>query len=178
MQEDPVVNSPIRSLQLMLRALSFLDEDLPTLVPDGIFGAATAGAVSAFQRKNGLPVTGIADDQTHGAIVRAYNASLPGLLPAEAPIVQFPTTLVIAPGQSHPHVFVAQGILAALHSEYPQLHMPELTGRIDRNTAENLRMLQSLGQRSPTGSLDSATYNQLARLYRGSVRRDLEPGCG
>ena len=178
MQEDPVLNSPIRSLQLMLRTLSFLDADLPTLVPDGIFGAATAGAVSAFQQKNNLPVTGIADNQTHAAIVRAYNASLPGLLPTEAPIAQFPATLVIAPGQSHPHVFVAQGILAALHSDYPQLHMPELNGRIDRNTAENLRMLQSLHGSEPTGNLDGETYNRLARLYRGSVRRDLEPGCG
>ena len=178
MQEDPVLNSPIRSLQLMLRTLSFLDADLPTLVPDGIFGAATAGAVSAFQQKNNLPVTGIADDQTHAAIVRAYNASLPGLLPAEAPIAQFPATLVISPGQSHPHVFVVQGILAALHTQYPQLHMPVLSGRIDQNTEENLKMLQSLQGSSPTGSLDSETYNQLARLYRGSVRRDLEPGCG
>ena len=178
MQEDPVLNAPIRSLQLMLRALSFLDADLPTLVPDGIFGAATAGAVSAFQQKNNLPVTGIADDQTHAAIVRAYDAALPGLLPAEAPIAQFPATLVISPGQSHPHVFVAQGILAALHTQYPQLHMPELTGRIDQNTEENLKMLQTLQGSSPTGRLDSETYNQLARLYRGSVRRDLEPGCG
>ena len=116
MQEDPVLNAPIRSLQLMLRALSFLDADLPTLVPDGIFGAATAGAVSAFQQKNNLPVTGIADEQTHAAIVRAYNASLPGLLPAEAPIVQFPTTLVIAPGQSHPHGRLRADGAGALHS--------------------------------------------------------------
>ena len=178
MQEDPVLNSPIRSLQQMLRTLSFLDEDLPILIPDGIFGTATAGAVSAFQQKNGLPVTGIADSQTHAAIVRAYNAALPGLSPAEAPIVRFPATLVIAPGQSHPHVFVAQGILAALHSEYPQLHMPVLSGRIDQNTEENLRILQSLHGSNPTGNLDGETYNQLARLYRGSVRRDLEPGCG
>ena len=178
MQEDPVLNAPIRSLQLMLRTLSFLDEDLPAIVPDGIFGAATAGAVSAFQQKNGLPVTGIADDRTHAAIVRAYNAALPALLPAEAPISLFPSALVIAPGQSHPHVFVAQGILAALHGEYPQFPMPDLTGRIDEKTEEGLRMLQSLSQSSPTGSLDSGTYRQLAQLYRGSVRRDLEPGCG
>lgn len=178
MQEDPVLNSPIRSLQLMLRTLSFLDEDLPTLVPDGIFGAATAGAVSAFQQKYQLPVTGIADAETHAAIVTAYDAALPQLTAAEAPIVRFPAQLTIAPGQTHPHVFLVQGMLAALHAPFPQLPMPELTGRIDEKTEEGIRAIQSLHQSSPTGQLDGETYHQLVRLYRGSVQRDLAPGCG
>ncbi len=178
MQEDPVFNSPIRSLQLMLRTLSFLDEDLPAVVPDGIFGSATAGAVSAFQQKNGLPVTGIADAGTHAAIVAAYEAALPRLTAAEAPIVRFPARLTIAPGQTHPHVFLVQGMLAALHSLFPELPMPELTGRIDGKTEAGIRAVQSLHQSSPTGQLDGETYNQLSRLYRGSVQRDLAPGCG
>ena len=33
MTEDPTLSGPIESLQLMLRTLSMLDEELPTLVP-------------------------------------------------------------------------------------------------------------------------------------------------
>ena len=54
----------------------------------------------------------------------------------------------------------------------------ELTGRIDGKTEEGIRAIQSLHQSSPTGQLDGETYNQLSRLYRGSVQRDLAPGCG
>lgn len=178
MLEDPIVNAPIRSLQLMLRTLSFLDGDYPSLIPDGIFGAATAGAVSTFQGKHGLPITGIADQTTHAAIVKAYEAALPALSAAEAPIVHFPAELQIAPGQSHPHVFLAQGMLGALSSVHPQLPAPALTGRIDAPTEAALRAIQALYGAEATGTLDGETYRQLARLYRGSVRRDLEPGCG
>ena len=55
MTEDPTLSGPIESLQLMLRTLSMLDEELPTLVPDGIYGSATANAVSAFQKKHQSP---------------------------------------------------------------------------------------------------------------------------
>lgn len=178
MQEDPIMNAPIRSLQLMLRTLSFLDSDYPSLIPDGIFGTATAGAVSTFQGKHGLPVTGIADQTTHAAIVRAYEAALPRLIPAEAPIAWFPAELHVAPGQSHPHVFLVQGMLAALHSANPQFPAPALTGRIDEKTEAALRAVQSLHGAPVTGILDGGTYNQLARLYRGSSERNLGPGCG
>ena len=52
------VGQPIRSLQTMLRVIA---EDDPThlrIVPDGIYGPETTAAVSTFQRKHGLPVTG------------------------------------------------------------------------------------------------------------------------
>ena len=48
MTEDPTLSGPIESLQLMLRTLSMLDEELPTLVPDGIYGSTTGP--SAMER--------------------------------------------------------------------------------------------------------------------------------
>ena len=43
----------IRELQQYLYSLSFLDETLPRVIPDGIYGRQTALAVRAFQQKNG-----------------------------------------------------------------------------------------------------------------------------
>ena len=48
----------IRELQQYLYSLSFLDETLPRVIPDGIYGRQTALAVRAFQQKNGLRPNG------------------------------------------------------------------------------------------------------------------------
>ena len=173
MREDPVLAAPIESLQLMLRSLSFLDEDLPLLIPDGIFGDATAAAVSAFQKKYAMPVTGIADAQTHRAIVDAYNLSDGQHAAAEAPVVRYPADLIVSPGQSHAHVYLAQAMLAAL-TPGPYA----LSGRIDNATEAGLRHIQAIGGLPETGSLDKATYNLLSRLYRLNYDRQLPPSCG
>ena len=73
---ESFVGQPIRSLQTMLRVLAEDDRSLPTVVPDGIYGQETITAVSAFQRRAGLPVTGIANQETWDAIVAAYEPAL------------------------------------------------------------------------------------------------------
>ena len=55
--KESFVGQPIRSLQTMLRVLAEDDRTLPTVVPDGIYGPETITAISAFQRRMGLPVT-------------------------------------------------------------------------------------------------------------------------
>ena len=61
---ESFVEQPIRSLQTMLRVIAEDDPRLPDLVPDGIYGQTTMQAVTAFQRLYGLPITGIADQNT------------------------------------------------------------------------------------------------------------------
>ena len=48
---------------------------------DGVFGSSTAGAVMAFQRREGIPVTGKVDDQTAG---RLGQAAAPAPVPPSA----------------------------------------------------------------------------------------------
>ena len=57
-QEIRLIGQPVRSLQTMLRELSFLYDFLPRLTPDGIFGERTLEAVMLFQREFFPPVTG------------------------------------------------------------------------------------------------------------------------
>ena len=65
----------IRELQQYLYSLSFLDETLPRVIPDGIYGRQTALAVRAFQQKNGLRPNGETNRATWDAIVNAYRQS-------------------------------------------------------------------------------------------------------
>ena len=49
-QEIRLIGQSVRSLQTMLRELSFVYDFLPRLTPDGIFGERTLEAVMLFQR--------------------------------------------------------------------------------------------------------------------------------
>ena len=178
MMEDPVRNMPIRSLQLMLRALSFRHKEIPRIIPDGIFGGSTQEAVSAFQRLYGLPVTGTADLETFRAIAAAYDQAMADLRPEMAPIILFPADLVIYRDQSHPHVYLVQAMMAALYPVYGGEQVTELSGRIDRITGDNLQKLQEAAGLPATGNLDKRTYHALSALYRINFDREWFPANG
>ena len=55
------MNSAVYEIQSYIRNVSRLDGDIPSLVPDGIYGPETSESVTAFQRKHLLPQTGKAD---------------------------------------------------------------------------------------------------------------------
>ena len=62
--KESFVAQPIRSLQTMLRVIAEDDPSHPTVIPDGIYGPETMAAVSHFQRRHGLGVSGITDQDT------------------------------------------------------------------------------------------------------------------
>ena len=73
---ESFLSQPIRSLQTMLRVIAEQDTTLPSLIPDGFYGTNTVRSVSAFQRRSGLPVTGITDQMTWDTVVAAYQLAL------------------------------------------------------------------------------------------------------
>lgn len=178
MKEDPVQNAPVTGLQWMLRRIAF-DRGLENpVIPDGIYGDATAAAVSEFQRAQGLPVTGIAEDTTFAALVRAYNQASVRLSPAQPPVIHFPAALHIRSGQSHPHVRLAQAMLEALRQSDPQFRPNGTSGILDAATADNLKLIQSYALLPMTGELDKETWDRLSILYRAFYDRDLAPSQG
>ena len=54
----------IRNVQRYLRQLSYTDADIPPVPIDGIFGEATENSLIAFQTKNGLSPSGVADRES------------------------------------------------------------------------------------------------------------------
>ena len=73
---ESFIGQPIRSLQTMLQVIAENDSSHPPLIPDGIYGPDTVKAVSVFQRKHGLPVTGVTDLATWEAIHAVYAPAL------------------------------------------------------------------------------------------------------
>ena len=159
------IGQPIRSLQTMLRVIAENDPSHPTLVPDGIYGPETMQAVSIFQRKHGLNVTGVTDQSTWEAIVAVYEPALVEQDQAQPLEIILNPKQVIRRGERHPNVYLVQAILAVLSDTYESISKPGLTGLLDDATADSLASFQSLTGQSMTGNLDKNTWKQLALHY-------------
>ena len=81
--DETFVGQPVRSLQQMLRTIAESDSRHPSVVPDGIYGPDTVAAVSYFQRRYGLPVTGVTDLATWETIVPVYEDARVDILEAD-----------------------------------------------------------------------------------------------
>ena len=162
---ESFVNQPVRSLQTMLRVLSEDDTSLPVVIPDGIFGPSTMVAVTAFQRREGIPATGIADEFTWDRIVAAYEPALIRVGNAEPIEVLLAPKQIIVPGERNPYVYLLQGMLALLASEYGSLIRPGNTGILDADTSDALKSFQALAGLPVTGSLDRITWQHLVRQF-------------
>ena len=162
---ESFIGQPIRSLQTMLRLIAENDPSHPTLVPDGIYGPETMQAVSIFQRKHGLNVTGVADQPTWEAIVAVYEPALVEQDEAQPLEIILNPRQVIRRGERHPHIYLVQAILAVLSDTYDSISKPGLTGLLDDATADSLASFQALTGQSMTGNLDKNTWKQLALQY-------------
>ena len=162
---ESFVGQPVRSLQTMLRVIAESDDLQPSVVPDGIYGPQTVTAVSTFQRRNGLPVTGIADEQTWDQIVAVYEPALVAVGPVEPLEIILEPRQIIRLGESNPNIYLVQAMLIVLAETYGSITAPAVTGVLDVPTANALSEFQILTVLPATGELDRQTWRNLALQY-------------
>ena len=173
---ESFVRQPVRSLQTMLRVIAEDDKSLPTVVPDGIYGPSTMQAVSTFQRKYGLPVTGTTDQQTWENIVNIYEPAQIRIGKAE------PIEIVLEPGQvfrkgdSSPYIYLLQAMLTQLSNDHPTIEQPGFSGVIDDTTSNSLQNFQRLAGLATSGELDKITWKHLVRQYSLNANHNSIPG--
>lgn len=159
------IGQPIRSLQTMLRVLAEDDPRHPSVIPDGIYGPETAGAVSRFQRLHGLPVTGVADQATWDAIVLMYDEALIRVDEAWPLYIILGPGQVIRQGERHPNIHLIQAMLTVLSEAYDSIPTPSKSGILDEMTADSLGEFQRFTGLPMTGQLDKRTWKHLALQY-------------
>lgn len=162
---ETFVGQPIRSLQQMLRIIGENDDRLPSVIPDGIYGNDTVRAVSAFQRSVGLPVTGIADQDTWDQVVTRYELALVQQAEAEPLRIILDPKQVIRRGERNPNLYVAQAVLLVLSQQYAGITPPTMSGVLDIATSEALASFQEMNLLPVTGELDKHTWKHLALQY-------------
>lgn len=170
---ESFVEQPVRSLQTMLRVIAEDDRSLPTTIPDGIYGPSTMIAVTAFQRREGIPVTGIVDERTWDQVVAAYEPALIRVGKAEPIEILLEPGQIIILGQSSPYVYLLQGMLAQLSKDNAEILLPGLSGMLDTDTSDSLRAFQVLAGLPPTGTLDRITWKHLVRQFTLNASHDV-----
>ena len=163
---ESFIGQPVRSLQTMLRVIATHHEDLPSVIPDGIYGKQTANAVSAFQQKFGIPVTGITDQATWDMIVSVYEPALMEVSPAQPLQIILEPNQVIRSGEDHHSIYLTQALLIAMARSYASIPEPPLSGTLDYGTAESLSAFQRLNNLPVTGELDKRTWKHLVLQFQ------------
>ena len=149
----------------MLRVIAENDPAAVRIVPDGIYGPETVRAVSTFQRRHGLPVTGMTDQPTWEAVVAVYE---PALIEQDA---AHPLDIILNPGQvirkgeRNPHLHIVQGMLIVLSEIYGSVGAPSQSGILDEATADSLASFQQLSGLPMSGNLDKHTWKHLVLQY-------------
>lgn len=162
---ESFIGQPIRSLQTMLRTIAEWDPNYIALIPDGIYGPETMKAVSHFQRKHGLPITGVTDQSTWEAIVAVFE---PARIQQEE---AYPLQIILNPGQvirkgeRNPHLYLVQAMLMYLSELYESIGQPGMTGLLDDATADAIASFQALNGLPMSGNLDKRTWKHLAAQY-------------
>lgn len=162
---ESFIEQPVRSLQTMLRVLAEDDSSLPTVIPDGIYGPSTMTAISAFQRKYGLPITGITDQFTWDAIVSVYESAITRVGKAQPIEVLLDAGEVLRIDDSNPYVYLAQAMLLELSENHATITPPDVNGAIDPSTSTAILQFQKLSGLPETGEIDRITWKHLVLQF-------------
>ena len=162
---ESFVGQPIRSLQTMLRVIAQDDPSHISVIPDGIYGPETMAAVSDFQKRHGLPQTGITDQATWETIVAVYEPALVRIDEAQSLNIILNPGQIIRKGERHPHVYLVQAMLTVLADTYDSIGKPSHSGILDEATTDSIATFQALMGLPMTGSLDKYTWKHLALQY-------------
>lgn len=162
---ESFIEQPVRSLQTMLRVLAEDDASLPTVIPDGVYGPSTMTAVSAFQRKYGLPITGITDQGTWDHIVSVYEPALIRTGKAQPIEILLDAGEILRAGDSNPYIFLAQAMLLQLSEDHPTITATDVNGVIDEATSNAISQFQGLAGLKQTGEIDRITWKHLVLQF-------------
>lgn len=162
---ESFIGQPVRSLQTMLRVIAQEDNQQPSVIPDGIYGNQTIRAVTAFQRKNGLPVTGVTDQATWDAIAKVYEPALTRVGPAEPLQIILHPGQIIRAGDEQPNIYIIQAILQVLSDRYTSITPPNHSGVLDEATVYSVQTFQEIAGLPQTGEVDKVTWKHLVLHY-------------
>ena len=143
----------VRQLQYMLAVVAQFVQEVPSLAVDGIFGQQTRDAVSAFQRYEGRPVTGDADDRTWDALYELYSGIDDRVLQNRAAFPQFDTaatTVANAAARLRALGYSGSNLQQALRA-FQSANGLAATGRLGDDTARAITLqFQALDYSSAT----------------------------
>ena len=167
--------SAVEQVQFWLNTLAQYESALPSIAVDGSYGAATASAVRAFQRRYGLTVDGVVGRETWNAIYNEFRSiqsdnGTPNAYPGTA----------LREGASGQNVRLVQFWLKIAHTVYSRLNDLTVDGRFGAATTAAVKRFQTYFGLTSDGVVGRTTWNKLYEVYNDIANKllssSLRPG--
>ena len=157
----------VRNMQRYLRQLSYTDSDIPPVPIDGIFGEATSNSLIAFQTKNGLDSTGVADRESWDALYQTYLVSAKRFTPPKgfSPFPRVPENYSLRVGDVGFAVTAVQFLINEVSVILDEIDAIAITGIYNIDTARAVSIFQAANGLPITGDTDKETWNVLVDTY-------------
>ncbi len=168
---SPFLGQPIRSVQTYLREIGKNYEEMPKVIPDGIYGPETESSVRWFQEFSGLPVTGIVDKRTWDTLLEEYLVLLAQREPPHCIRILPDDFTEILPGEERNELHPIQALLKNLANELETVADLEITGIHDENSVNSVKSVQRILGKEEHGKIDKEFWNDLADLYEVHAAR-------
>jgi peptidoglycan hydrolase-like protein with peptidoglycan-binding domain len=159
-------------MQWYLNRISyFLEGDLPTAAPTGIFNEATERNVREFQRYFGLTQTGIINEDTWNRIVSVYYSLLQNFPEEEEVLESYPGS-PIRQGDEGENVLYIQQALNSIRNTITGINYVSEDGRFGPATATAVRQFQEFFSLTPDGIVGPETWRRIAEIYYATKNAD------
>ncbi len=167
--------SAVEQVQFWLNTLAQYESTIPSLAVDGRYGAATASAVRAFQRRYGLTVDGVVGRETWNAIYNEFRSiqsdnGTPNAYPGTA----------LREGASGQNVRLVQFWLKIAHTVYSRLNDLTVDGKFGAATTAAVKRFQTYFGLTSDGVVGRTTWNKLYEVYNDIANKllssSLRPG--
>ncbi|MEE7581721.1 MAG: peptidoglycan-binding domain-containing protein [Oscillospiraceae bacterium] len=153
----------IKEFQEYLYAISFYNDNVMRVIPDGIFGRETMLAVKSFQNEYGLESTGEVNRETWNMAVKIYREYI-GSPPAVIDI--FPNNnFILQLGNKGSMVSMLQAMLLDMAKSYKNLPILSVTGVYDQQTIATVKAMQNKARLNPTGTTNKMTWNLIVSTF-------------
>ncbi|MCM1227139.1 MAG: peptidoglycan-binding protein [Clostridium sp.] len=166
MYSDDSRHEHIKEIQRLLYAISFGNNNVSIIFPDGIYGDETKESVRSFQREYGLSADGNVSPETWDAIVRVHRSLYPTIIRPDV----FKEKMVLMPGNSGDAVYFIQLMLNCIGRKYGNIPILKLTGIYDADTQNALNVFKEIsGHEVRSEGVDAHFLNAITSAFNKCV---------
>ena len=157
----------VQVLHYVLLTIAYFDPDLPSLRLNSVFNDNTKAMVINFQKKYGLPATGVVDADTWNELVTVYRETIRNI-PEE--YVQYEDELfqgrLLALGMSGDDVRIIQKFLLKICQQTGNIPGVRVSGIFDDLMEKSVMKIQSMFNQDTTGVIDPVTWYNIVEYSK------------